>query len=683
MVNDTVAKPAFHPALAVNSIRNHITVILGMDNDQYPLWVALFTNHAKLNRVLHHIIKPKNGHQKPPTTDDEKELWETLDATVLQWIYSTVTTEILEMIVEADTTAMQTWDRLAALFQDNRNSRAVTLDQEFSHINMSDFPNASAYCQRLKSLADQLKNVGAPVTNSRFVLQLVSGLTEAYSNVGSIIRQRDPLPDFFQARSMLTLEKAGLAKQSATSALYAKASPDIDGGSSSGKRAAPGNGKGGRNGGGKKKHGGHKGGKRSKQQSTSPVSSPVASSVAPYAPFYGGWPWPACPWGYPPCPYPTGQWGRQQQFRPQAGILGSRPGAQAYTATGTAPTQTEIEAAMYTLGLTPPEPWVMDTGATSHMTSNQGNLTSFVNSSFPNGIVVGNGHSIPIKGHRHATLPKPHPPFVLKNVFYAPNIVKNLVSVRKFTTDNKVTVEFDPFGFCVKDLRTGNHLMRCDSRGDLYQLSAAQQSVFAAFPSSSWHARLGHPGDPIMSFLKKNKLIDCYPKNHRGYKCFNPSSNKIIISRHVIFDESIFPFSKLTRPTVTYYEFLCDEVSPYVLQQLTYTQPSTPNHPQDQPTLNPTAAATGSVVTATNDAPASPVLNTSPVSHTQPVISPAVTIPVTPQPHQVSKPTTRADRGIVKPNPNYNRPDEEYNLNTAATISPIPRNPVSAIHDPN
>ncbi|XP_074297288.1 uncharacterized protein LOC141627992 [Silene latifolia] len=229
MTNDTNAKSALHPALTVNIIRNHITVLLGMDNDQYPLWVAHFTNHAKSNRVLHHIIKPKSGLSKPPVTDDERKLWETLDATVLQWIYSTVTNELLEIIVEDDTTAMKTWDRLANIFQDNRNSRAVTLEREFSHIEMRDFPNASTYCQRLKSLADQLKNVGAPVTDSRLVLQMISGLTEAYSNVGSIIRQCEPLPDFFQARSMFTLEEAGLAKQSATSAMYAKGSVDSDG----------------------------------------------------------------------------------------------------------------------------------------------------------------------------------------------------------------------------------------------------------------------------------------------------------------------------------------------------------------------------------------------------------------------------------------------------------------------
>ncbi|XP_048496492.1 uncharacterized protein LOC125495732 [Beta vulgaris subsp. vulgaris] len=78
---------------------------------------------------------------------------------------------------------------------------------------MEDFPNASAYCQRLKMLADQLKNVGAPVTNNRLVLQMVAGLTEAYNGIGTLLRQSDPLPQFYQARSMLVLEEAGLAKK--------------------------------------------------------------------------------------------------------------------------------------------------------------------------------------------------------------------------------------------------------------------------------------------------------------------------------------------------------------------------------------------------------------------------------------------------------------------------------------
>ncbi|XP_074315170.1 uncharacterized protein LOC141651352 [Silene latifolia] len=173
---------SFHPALAVPNIRNHVTVTLGLDNDQYRLWVALFTNHAKSTRVLHHIIDP-NGKAPKPSTGDDQELWETIDATVLQWIYATVTNDLLETVVEEDSTTMDCWNRIRDIFLDNQHSRAVTLEQEFSHVSMDDFPNAYASCQRLKNLADQLKNVGSPVTDTRLVLQMVSGLSIAYHGV--------------------------------------------------------------------------------------------------------------------------------------------------------------------------------------------------------------------------------------------------------------------------------------------------------------------------------------------------------------------------------------------------------------------------------------------------------------------------------------------------------------------
>lgn len=98
----------------------------------------------------------------------------------------------------------------------------------------------------------------------------------------------------------------------------------------------------------------------------------------------------------------------------------------------------------------------MDTGATSHVTSAEGNLSSYSNLSKSHGIIVGNGHSIPIRGFGSANLPPPHPSLVLKNVLHAPNLIKNLVSVRKFTTDNQVSVKFDPLGFSVKDFQKGD-----------------------------------------------------------------------------------------------------------------------------------------------------------------------------------------------------------------------------------
>lgn len=39
-----------------------------------------------------------------------------------------------------------------------------------------------------------------------------------------------------------------------------------------------------------------------------------------------------------------------------------------------------------------------------------------------------------------------------------------------------------------------------------------------------------------------------YPSEHKGYRCLDLASNRIIISRHVIFDESSFPFAELPTP---------------------------------------------------------------------------------------------------------------------------------------
>ncbi|XP_028206379.1 uncharacterized protein LOC114389852 [Glycine soja] len=113
---------------------------------------------------------------------------------------------------------MEAWNRLRDIFQDNKHSRAVTLEYDFTHTTMEAFSSVSTYCQLLdQSLSDQLKNVGFPVDNSRLVLQLVSGLTEPYKGVSTLIRQSDPLPQFYQAQSMFVLKESGLKKAAQTS----------------------------------------------------------------------------------------------------------------------------------------------------------------------------------------------------------------------------------------------------------------------------------------------------------------------------------------------------------------------------------------------------------------------------------------------------------------------------------
>ena len=115
--------------------------------------------------------------------------------------------------------------------------------------------------------------------------------------------------------------------------------------------------------------------------------------------------------------------------------------------------------AFNTMSLTPPSSneWYMDSGASAHMTGNHGNLSHLLpsNSSYPH-VIIGNGQALPITCTGHTTLSTPNHSFSLNNVLVTPDIIKNLISVRKLTTDNLVSVEFDPFGLSITSRKTPN-----------------------------------------------------------------------------------------------------------------------------------------------------------------------------------------------------------------------------------
>lgn len=71
--------------------------------------------------------------------------------------------------------------------------------------------------------------------------------------------------------------------------------------------------------------------------------------------------------------------------------------------------------------------------------------------------------------------------------------------------------------------------------------------------------------------------------NHRGSKCYDMSSGKIIICRHVRFVETEFPFSQQHIPQPSNYDFLSDNINSQVLYYI--TQNTTPQNMQ--PDLNP------------------------------------------------------------------------------------------------
>lgn len=73
---------------------------------------------------------------------------------------------------------------------------------------------------------------------------------------------------------------------------------------------------------------------------------------------------------------------------------------------------------------------------------------------------------------------------------------------------------------------------------------------------------------------------------HRGYLCYDLSTNKIIISQHVTFHETEFPFCNLRRYQPTAYDFLdYDPLIPPLLQPTPIT--FGPYDPTSRPDTRP------------------------------------------------------------------------------------------------
>jgi hypothetical protein len=93
--------------------------------------------------------------------------------------------------------------------------------------------------------------------------------------------------------------------------------------------------------------------------------------------------------------------------------------------------------------------WIFDSGAFSHMSSSSNMLSNLSSTPFSS-IILGNGSSIPIYCTGQTSIPTPTKSLLLHDVLIAPALIKNLISIRQFTRDNLVSIEFDPFGLSVK-----------------------------------------------------------------------------------------------------------------------------------------------------------------------------------------------------------------------------------------
>ncbi|KAK3139857.1 hypothetical protein QOZ80_5AG0391610 [Eleusine coracana subsp. coracana] len=231
-----------------------------------------------------------------------------LDHSIVNWIHTTISKSVFNIVFKSRSSAFTLWTDIEGIFRDNELERAVYLEAKFRNLQQGDM-SMTEYTTRLKTLADNLRNVGHTVSEPSQVLNLLRGLNPKYRHVKPVMKARRPPHTFMSAWSFLLLEEASADhedKQAAGHALYAgHSSTSNDGNSSSGgSHNKPRNKK---HGSGRPSHvGGGAGG--SAASGTPPgFGSPWATGYNPWTGFVQAWPMPV--------------------HAPRAGVLGTRPQA--------------------------------------------------------------------------------------------------------------------------------------------------------------------------------------------------------------------------------------------------------------------------------------------------------------------------------------------------------------------
>ena len=517
------------PATIIRNISMPNRSIKTFDGQGYEVWAIHMKDVLRERKLLKYTEDPINDFQ-----EDE-------DLQALTEIRFTLSDNQVRHIIHCET-AHDAWEKIKAIHQHSSESNRMFLMNQFLSLMMKENERVHDFIRRIENLADQISNLnGERIKDENKSLILSRGMPDQYTMVIIAIQQMNKLSDYEHVKTSLINEETRRGERNNQETADKKAFY-----TQRGKQQGRGRGRGNQRGGSTKFDGncrfcgiyGHKEYECRKKQgdqgnnqgnnNQGPSGNNQGDSFnnTQRAYSYRG--------------------GRHSRGNFRGNFRGnSRGNHQAnyghnqenYDQNYQSNQQGDYAFTATAFTATNGRQWIMDSGASQHMTFERDLLTNYEKFKSPVPIQLGNDSVIHAEGKGTISMAldinNKQEEGTLTKVFYVPQIRKNLFSVGKVINDG-LTLYFE--GNEATFYRRDKPVMTASRRNDIYYINGKtstpiQVNLTIAKTDNDthlWHRRLGHVGFTNLQHMVENNSVKGLPDlvNDPGF-CEDCALNKL------------------------------------------------------------------------------------------------------------------------------------------------------------
>ncbi|KAK1650776.1 hypothetical protein QYE76_068581 [Lolium multiflorum] len=205
---------ASHPLLGIH-IQDYIKFQLTTTGVNFSKWRQTIV----LLLTMHHALDHITDGAAPSNPSDE---WRAVDIHLSLWFMATLSDDLYRLVQGSTANACTTWTRINAFFVNNRTSRYAYLSKALRNTPRGDL-TVSAYASKLQAIADDLAAIGRPVSDVDLTMQFIDGIGKKFKLQAQILKSGDLLPTFADACARFQLAEIDEDSEQASESAHAMA----------------------------------------------------------------------------------------------------------------------------------------------------------------------------------------------------------------------------------------------------------------------------------------------------------------------------------------------------------------------------------------------------------------------------------------------------------------------------